>query len=202
MVASKTKTKAKGKFTYADYAKTPEGAGYELLNGELIMAPSPNMAHQRVALRMSGQFYAYLENHDLGEVYIAPTDVYLTDTDVAQPDILYFSKERSHIRTTKNVRGAPDLVVEILSLSTSANDWGYKKDLYERHGVREYWLVDPYAKQVIVMLLEDGKFEIEGVYREDDTVRATALEGFELELGRVFDEVFDEILAEALEEMA
>ena len=200
MVASKTK--AKGKFTYADYAKTPEGAGYELLNGELIMAPSPNMAHQHTQTNLDWEIQTFVRAGDLGWVYSAPTDVYLTDTDVVQPDILYFSKERSHIRTTKNVRGAPDLVVEILSLSTSANDWGYKKDLYERHGVREYWLVDPYAKQVIVMLLEDGKFEIEGVYREDDTVRATALEGFELDLGRVFDEVFEEILAEALEEMA
>lgn len=94
------------------------------------------------------------------------------------------------------------MVVEILSPSTSANDWGYKKDLYERHGVKEFWLVDPYAKQVIVMLLEDGSYEIVGVYREDDTLRSPTLEGFELDLSRVFDEVFEEILADVLEEMS
>jgi Uma2 family endonuclease len=198
MVVSETKRK----FTYEDYAKTPEDERYELLDGELIMAAAPNMAHQRVGMQLGGEFYIFVVDQNLGEVYVAPTDVYLTDTDVVQPDILFFSKDRSYIRTGKNIRGAPDLVVEILSPSTSANDWGYKKDLYERHGVKEFWLVDPYAKQVIVMLLEDGSYEIVGVYREDDTLRSPTLEGFELDLSRVFDEVFEEILADVLEEMS
>lgn len=198
MVVQETKRK----FTYEDYAKTPEGERYELLDGELIMAAAPNMAHQRVGMQLGGEFYIFIVDRNLGEVYVAPTDVYLTDTDVVQPDILFISKGRSHIRTGKNIRGAPDLVVEILSPSTSANDWGYKKDLYERHGVKEFGLVDPYAKQVIVMLLEDGSYEIVGVYREDDTLRSPTLEGFELDLSRVFDEVFEEILADVLEEMS
>ena len=198
MVVQETKRK----FTYEDYAKTPEGERYELLDGELIMAAAPNMAHQRVGMQLGGEFYIFIVDRNLGEVYVAPTDVYLTDTDVVQPDILFISKGRSHIRTGKNIRGAPDLVVEILSPSTSANDWGYKKDLYARHGVKEFWLVDPYAKQVIVMLLKDGSYEIVGVYREDDTLRSPTLEGFELDLSRVFDDVFDEILADVLEEMS
>ena len=198
MVVSETKRK----FTYEDYAKTPEGERYELIDGELIMAAAPNMAHQRVGMRLGGEFYIFVMDGDLGEVYVAPTDVYLTDTDVVQPDILFLSKERSYIRTGKNIRGAPDLVVEILSPSTSSRDWGYKKDLYARHGVKEFWLVDPYAKQVIVMLLKDGSYEIVGVYREDDTLRSPTLEGFELDLSRVFDEVFEEILADVLEEMS
>ncbi len=198
MVVQETKRK----FTYEDYAKTPEGERYELLDGELIMAAAPNMAHQRVGMQLGGEFYIFIVDRNLGEVYVAPTDVYLTDTDVVQPDILFISKGRSHIRTGKNIRGAPDLVVEILSPSTSANDWGYKKDLYARHGVKEFWLVDPYAKQVVVMLLKNGSYEIVGVYREDDTLRSPTLEGFELDLSRVFDDVFDEILADVLEEMS
>ncbi len=197
MVGSKTKTK----FTYEDYARTPEGERYELLDGELIMAAAPNMAHQRVGIRLGGEFDIYVVNGDLGEIYIAPTDVYLSDTGVVQPDLLFISKARSHIRTGKNIRGAPDLVVEILSPSTSANDWGYKHDLYEKHGVKEYWLVDPYAKQVIVMPLKDGRFEIVGGYREDDVLKSPTLEGFELDLGRIFDDVFDEILADVLADM-
>ena len=121
------------------------------------MAAAPNMAHQNTQSNLVGEFYVFVRDRDLGWIYFSPTDVYLTDTDVVQPDILFISKEQSHIRTGKNIHGAPDLVVEILSPSTSANDWGYKKDLYERHGVKEFWLVDPYAKQVIVMLLEDGE---------------------------------------------
>ena len=195
-------SKAKTKFTYEDYAKTPEGVRYELLDGELIMAAAPNMAHQNTQSNLVGEFYVFVRDRDLGWIYFSPTDVYLTDTDVVQPDILFISKGRSYIRTGKNIHGAPDLVVEILSPSTSANDWGYKKDLYERHGVKEFWLVDPYAKQVIVMLLEDGSYEIVGVYREDDILRSPTLEGFELDLSRVFDEVFEEILADVLEEMS
>ena len=198
MVVSETKRK----FTYEDYAKTPEGERYELIDGELIMAAAPNMAHQRIGMRLGTEFEILILDADLGEVYAAPTDVYLSDTDIVQPDLLFISRARSHIRNGKNIKGAPDLVVEILSPSTSANDWGYKKDLYERHGVKEFWLVDPYAKQVIVMLLKDGRYEIVGVYREDDTLRSPTLEGFELDLSRVFDEVFEEILADVLEEMS
>ena len=198
MVVQETKRK----FTYEDYAKTPEGERYELLDGELIMAAAPNMAHQNAQSIIGGEFYVLVRDRNLGWVYFSPTDVYLSDTDVVQPDLLFISRARSHIRTGKNIRGAPDLVVEILSPSTSANDWGYKKDLYARHGVKEFWLVDPYAKQVIVMLLKDGSYEIVGVYREDDTLRSPTLEGFELDLSRVFDEVFAEILADVLEEMS
>ncbi len=194
--------KAKTKFTYEDYARIPEWERYELMDGELIMAASPNMAHQRVGMRLGGEFYIYVVDTDAGELYFAPTDVYLSDTDVVQPDLLFISKARTHIRNGKNVKGAPDLVVEILSPSTSSTDWGYKKDLYERHGVKELWLVDPYAKQVIVMLLKDGRYEIVGVYREDDTLRSPTLEGFELDLGRVFDDVFNEILEDVLEGMS
>lgn len=198
MVVSETKRK----FTYEDYAKTPEGERYELLDGELIALSSPDMAHQILKTRLGATVWEYVSDANLGEVYMSPTDVRFSDTDVVQPDILFFFKSRSHIRTGKNIRGAPDLVVEILSPSTSANDWGYKKDLYARHGVKEFWLVDPYAKQVIVMLLKDGSYEIVGVYREDDTLRSPTLEGFELDLSRVFDDVFDEILADVLEEMS
>ena len=198
MVVSETKRK----FTYEDYAKTPEGERYELIDGELIMAAAPNMAHQSTQSNLGGEFYILVRDADLGWVYFSPTDVYLSDTDVVQPDLVFISKSRSHIRTGKNIKGAPDLVVEILSPSTSANDWGYKRDLYAKHGVKEYWLVDPYAKQVMVMLLKDGSYEIVGVYREDDTLKSPTLEGFELDLGRVFDDVFDEILADVLEEMS
>ena len=197
MVVSETKTK----FTYEDYAKTPEGERYELLDGELIMAAAPNMAHQGTQSNLGGEFYILVRDADLGWVYFSPTDVYLTDTDVVQPDLIFISKARSHIRTGKNIRGAPDLVVEILSPTTSAQDWGYKHDLYEKHGVKEYWLVDPYAKQVIVKLLKDGRFEIVGVYREDDILRSPTLDGLELDLSKIFDDVFDEILADVLEEM-
>ncbi|MCY4652538.1 MAG: Uma2 family endonuclease [Dehalococcoidia bacterium] len=195
-------TKTKKKFTYEDYAKTPEGERYELLDGELIALSSPDMAHQRLKSHLGATIWEYVSDAELGEVYMSPTDVYFSDTDAVQPDILFFFKDRSYIRTGKNIRGAPDLVVEILSPSTSANDWGYKRDLYAKHGVKEYWLVDPYAKQGMGMLLKDGGYEIVAVYREDDTLRSPMLERFELDLGRVFDEVFNDVLADVLADMS
>ena len=80
----------------------------------------------------------FVRDHYLGRVYFAPTDVTLSDTDVAQPDLLFISNERQHIRTPTNVQGAPDLIAEILSPSSAKRDWGYKRGLYARHGVREY----------------------------------------------------------------
>ena len=84
---------------------------------------------------------------DLGWVFFnPPTDVLLSDHDVVQPDLIFVSRERKHVITDANIQGAPDLVVEILSPSTASRDWRDKLDLYERHGVAEYWLVDPVSE--------------------------------------------------------
>ena len=99
MVVSETKRK----FTYEDYAKTPEGERYELIDGELIMAAAPNMAHQSTQSNLGGEFYILVRDADLGWVYFSPTDVYLSDTDVVQPDLIFISKSRSHIRTGKKI---------------------------------------------------------------------------------------------------
>ena len=93
-------------------------------------------------------------------MYIAPFDVVLSDTDVVQPDILFVSNERMGIVTEDNIQGAPDLVIEILSPSTAERDRTFKRSLYARHGVREYWLVDPDARSVEVLVLGEGHFEI------------------------------------------
>ena len=131
------------RLTYQDYADLEGDERYELMDGELILAPSPNMDHQEVVTNLGTSLSMFVREHDLGRVYFAPTDVVFSDTDVVQPDILFVSNERQHIRTQANIRGAPYLIVEIMSLSSSSRDWGYKRDLYARHGVGEYWIVDP-----------------------------------------------------------
>ena len=72
-----------------------------------------------------------------------PFDIVFSDTEVVQPDIMFISREREHIRTGANVQGAPDLVVEILSPSSVGRDWSYKRELYAKYGVKEYWIADP-----------------------------------------------------------
>ena len=174
------------KLTYDDYAKTPEDERWELLDGELIMAAAPNMKHQSVQSNTDWHVQRFVRDRDLGRVFNAPTDVVLSEHDVVQPDLVFVSSEREHIITDANIQGAPDLVVEILSPSTASRDWRDKLDLYARHGVAEYWLVDPVSEIVWVFRLVDGTLVQVGMYGVGDTLTSPLLEGFSLELGEVF----------------
>ena len=176
----------KAKYTYEDYLNTPEGERYELIDGELILVGSSNEEHQLVSIELASRMHFYVDERELGWVFHAPFDIVFSDSEVVQPDIMFISKEREHIRTGANVRGAPDLVVEILSPSSLRRDWGYKRELYARYGVKEYWIADPVHKMVSVMLLRDGVLELAGTYVEGDTVVATALEGFSVGVGEIF----------------
>ena len=170
------------KFTYEDYRNTPEDKRYELLDGELVTMPSPKEIHQRLSMNLGVSLHLFVDENGLGRVYVAPFDVVLTDTDVVQPDLMFVSNERSHIITEDNIRGAPDLVVEILSPSTADKDRTFKRALYARHGVREYWMVDHLAKTVTVLLLGERGFDLVGIYGEGQTLTSPMLEGFTLDL--------------------
>ncbi len=174
------------KLTYEDYRNTPEDERYELLDGELVMTAAPNIVHQRVSGRLEWHLRAFVEERGLGEIFDAPTDVVLSDTDVVQPDLLFVSRERADIVTADNVQGAPDLVVEVLSPTTARRDWRVKLDLYSKHGVREYWLVDPQTEIVWVLLPDGGSLEVAAIYGEGDTLTSPTLEGFSLGLDEIF----------------
>ena len=103
-----------------------------------------------------------------------------------QPDILFVSNEREHIRTPANIQGAPGLIVEILSPSSSRRDWRDKRELYASHSVKEYWIVDPTNHIVWIMLLHDGALEIAETYTEGDTITSSTLEGFCISLNEIF----------------
>ena len=113
-------------------------------------------------------------------------DVVLSNTDTVRPDLIFIAKDRLHIITADNVQGAPDLVVEIRSESTARYDWTVKHELYARHGVKEYWLVDPEAATVAVLLLDGGALKVAGVYGEKDTLAAAVIDGFSIALADVF----------------
>jgi Uma2 family endonuclease len=178
--------KPAAKLTYEDYRKTPDHERWELLNGELIMPPSPGTAHQRVSQRLGRRLGVFVEERSLGEVFAAPTDVVLSDANVLQPDLLFVSTEQEHIITPENIRGAPDLVVEILSPSTASRDWRDKHDLYAEHGVREYWVVDPDAQRVWVMVQRDGVFDEVGVYGRGDVLTSPTVKDFTVNLDEIF----------------
>ena len=181
-----TQPKPKIKFTVNDYMTTPEDKHYQLLDGELILAPAPNMNHQTIALRLATALHQFVLEHDLGQVWVAPVDVVLSNYDVVQPDILFVSHERTSLITEANIQGAPDLVVEILSPATEQYDRGYKRTLYSRHGVREYWLVDPDSETVEILTESDEGLTVAATYGPGETLVSPLLGGLAVDLGQVF----------------
>ena len=174
------------KFTYEDYLKTSDDERYELLDGELIIMPAPSIAHQHVAMKLGTRLDTFVEEGNLGVLYSAPTDVVLSDTDVVQPDLLFISSERAHIITPANIQGAPDLIVEIRSDSTAERDETLKRNLYAEHDVKEYWLVDPDAMTITVLLLgADGYAEV-AAHNLGQTLTSPTLEGFAVNLDEIF----------------
>ena len=174
------------KLTYADYLETSDDERYELLNGELILSPSPKEIHQYISSILHIMIGTFVRERSLGKVYFSPFDVVLSDTNVVQPDILFISNERADIVTPDNVQGAPDLVVEILSPATAERDRTVKLDLYALHGVKEYWIVDPDARTITVLLRGEGSFEVGGIYGEGQTLRSPTLAGFSFALEEIF----------------
>ena len=174
------------KFTVKEYMTTPNDKRYQLLDGEMILAPSPVTRHQRILRRLGRAIDDWVAANRAGEVFFAPYDVVLSNNDVAQPDLLFVSNTRSGIITEANIQGAPDLVVEILSPTTQQYDRGYKQALYGRHGVREYWLVDPDAETVEVQVASDQGLQSHAIHHRGDRLTSPLLEGFSIDLAETF----------------
>ena len=130
-------------YTYEDYRNLPEGAPYQLIEGELILTPSPMPYHQEISRELGFRLLTFVKKNDLGHVFYAPLDVYFSERDVYQPDILFIEKDRRKIIGKTKIEGSPDIVMEILSPSTAYYDLRKKFRVYAKQGVREYWIVDP-----------------------------------------------------------
>ena len=156
------------KFTVKDYMSTPYDKRYQLLDGEMILAPSPTSRHQTIVARV----YVALNNHvnvnSLGRVWFAPLDVVLSNYDVAQPDILFVSNARASSITEANIQGAPDLVVEILSPSTLEYDRGYKT--------------------VEILTHTEQGLESAATYSRGQTLESPLFDGLSLELQDIFNQ--------------
>ena len=174
------------RFTYEDYLNTPEDKRYELLDGELIMVAAPNIPHQNTQRELGLSVGWFVKRRNLGLTYFTPTDVILSDTDVVQPDLLFVSHERMHIIAHDAIHGAPDLVVEILSPSTARRDLTFKRRLYAKYGVKEYWQVNIDDRQVTVLSLGDNDYEVAAIYGSGETLTSPILPGFALAVDEIF----------------
>jgi Uma2 family endonuclease len=144
---------ARRAWTYRDLVALPEDQlRHELIDGEHFVTPSPNTAHQTISGRLFMALSSHVVRHRIGEVLFAPFDVKLSLFTVLVPDLVYFTAERfARVVNEKHATAAPDLVVEILSPGTRRRDTGRKRAVYDREGVREYWIVDPEARSITVL---------------------------------------------------
>ena len=175
------------KLTVKDYlTMTPaENPYYELHDGTLIFMPTPTVQHQQISMRLSVQIFNFIAPQQLGTLLAAPMDTLLGEHTVLQPDILFVSKERSKI-VKKRIEGAPDLVVEIISPANDKRELSFKKHIYETHGVKEYWLIDP-LKSTLTQYENIG-FELfpRQVLSQEDTLQSIVIEGLTINLPSVF----------------
>lgn len=192
---SRPEAATKDIYTYGDYAKWPDEERWELIDGvPYNMSPAPSRIHQKFLGELFKQIAVYLTGKTY-EVYIAPFDVRLPKGDesdeqidtVVQPDlVIVCDREKLDERGCK---GAPDLAVEVLSPGTAGKDMKIKLALYERVGVKEYWLVDPSNKTVQVYQLEAaGRYGRPGIYTDTDQVKVGLFPDLEIDLSSVFSE--------------
>ena len=178
--------RAKERFTYQDYLQLPEDKRYEILEGELYVVAAPNTRHQRVSRNLVFSLFQHVRERELGELLHAPYDVILSEENVVQPDILFVRKRRIGIIDEMNLRGAPDLVVEILSPGTRIKDLELKRMIYARCDVPEYWVVDPDAGTVEVLVLSDKAYASAGTFGKSDLLSSLLLPELNLPLSTVF----------------
>ena len=190
------KLKPDDRFSYADYLTWDDGQRWELINGQACcMTPAPARLHQKWLGNLFAQFHAFLRDRPC-EVYLAPFDVRLPDAPedgddetftVVQPDIIVVCDQGK--LDDRGCKGAPDLVVEILSPSSSKRDITVKYELYQRHGVTEYWLLYPNEKLLqLYRLGDDGRYGSPQAFGPEDQVAVPLLGELTIDLARVMRE--------------
>lgn len=185
----------KERYTFADVLAWPDDERAELINGEIfLMAPSPSRGHQGISVELTRQFANYLEGKKC-KAYHAPFDVRLFEKEgdapedvdtVVEPDLVVICDPSK--LDDRGCKGAPDMVVEILSPSTQRHDRLVKLGLYQRAGVREYWIVSPEEQTVQVFLQQDGSLQLNEVYDRQGVAKVNVLDGCFIELSKVFAE--------------
>ena len=177
----------KKKYTEKNYQLLEEGAPFQLINGDLIMSPSPILLHQLIV----GKLYNLISNfiaktNSGGLVVLSPMDVRLDEENIFQPDLLYISDERKSELVQDHISGAPDLIVEILSPSTAYYDLKEKKDFYEHYGVKEYLIIDPKRFDAEVYVLTENRFELRQKEKQNGTINLNTLPGLQIDLQKLF----------------
>ena len=178
--------RAKLRFAYNDYLLLPGDKRYEILGGEICVVAASNTRHQRVSLNLKLGLFQYVRAKNLGVILDAPYDVVLSQENVVQPDILFVRKERTGIIGELNLLGAPDAVIEILSEGTRRRDLEVKRKIYAGFGVPEYWVVDPEAATIEVLIWSELGYVSAEAYRKSGRLSSPLLPDLHLPLSQIF----------------
>ncbi|HHW44297.1 MAG TPA: Uma2 family endonuclease [Desulfotomaculum sp.] len=187
--------KESGSYTYGDYLKWPDDVRWEIIEGIAYnMSSAPSRRHRKVLIALLNEFYNYLKEKDC-EVYCAPFDVRLPEGNekdeeiktVVQPDLAVIC-DRSKL-DERGCKGSPDLIVEVITSSTASIDYIQKLALYEKHGVKEYWIVHPVDEVVMIYMLTDNrKYGRAIIYSKNDQVSTDLFDDLRIDLKEVFKE--------------
>ena len=173
------------RWTYEEYYRLDDDQRYEIIDGNLLMAPAPDTWHPS----WIGELHIILQNHvkgrRLGKVFVSPVDVVLDSENTVQPDLVFVSSANLGIIQQRAIFGTPDLLVEIVSHSSVRRDRYDKKELYARFGVREYWIGDPANKTLEVLTLKEGRYELHCCVEEKGKLASLVLAGLEFDLSEI-----------------
>ncbi len=172
-------------WTYEDYLNLEDDKRYEVINGRLMEMPAPGFEHQKASGLIEFLLRGFVYKNHLGEIVDAPFDVILSETVVVQPDVVFISND--NLKNIKRGRlfGPPDLVVEIVSPTSYVRDRYEKFSLYEKHGVKEYWIVLPGERVIEVWCLKDGKYTLHSIAVEKGEVESCVLKGLKVKVEEV-----------------
>lgn len=173
--------------TYEDYVLLPNDRNrYEILEGELTVTPAPGTKHQSASANLFKLLSRHIDEHDLGKLFYAPIDLILAPTIILQPDLLFVFSAHQHIITERAIEGVPDLVIEILSPTTSRTDRVNKAQIYARYGVSVYWIVDPEHEAIEIYLLEADGYRLTVTLQGATSTLAPPFKEFEIAARDVF----------------
>jgi Uma2 family endonuclease len=179
-------TAEKKKYTVEDYMMLEEGAPFQLINNELIMSPAPTPFHQAIVARISQIILNFLEDKQMGGYTAGAPDVVFDNDNVFQPDFLYVRYDRVNELVKDRIEGPPDMAIEILSPSNAYYDLIQKKEVYEKYGVKEYIIFDPFKKNAHLYALKDGVYYLHQRAERNELLYSLVLPGFNFDLNYLF----------------
>ena len=174
--------KSARRWTYEEYYRLNDDQRYEIIDGDLLMAPAPDMWHQSWLGSLFRVLDAHIRKQNLGKLFVSSVDVVLSHENTVQPDLVFISTANLRIVQRRAIFGAPDLLVELISPSSVRRDRYDKKRLYATFGVKEYWIGDPANKALEILSLKEGRYQLHCVAEERGKLTSPVLSGLEFDL--------------------